>query len=90
MCDMSFSVEAVVRGYHEYKDNWIAVVGEEFSCRREPTNREDRFAVAVVKDPNVVGHVPRKISSICSLFLRESGNIICRVTGSRQIYPKAG
>ena len=31
-----------------------------------------------------MGHVPRKISSICSLFLRESGSIICRVTGSRQ------
>ena len=46
MCDVSFSVEAVVRGYHEYKDNWVAVVGEELSCRREPTNREDRFAVA--------------------------------------------
>ena len=56
----------------------------ELSCRREPTNREDRFAVAVVKDSNVVGHLPRKISSICSLFLGESGSIICRVTGSRQ------
>ena len=31
-----------------------------------------------------MGHVPRKISSICSLFLRESGSIICHVTGSRQ------
>ena len=84
MCDISMSVEAVVRGYHEYKGIWVAVVCEELSCRREPTNREDRFAVAVVKDSNVVGHVPRKISSVCSLFLRESGSIICRVTGSRQ------
>ena len=33
MCDVSFSVE---KGYHEYKDNWVAVVGE-LSCRREPT-----------------------------------------------------
>ena len=38
MCDVSFLVEAVVRGYHKYKDIWVAVVDEELSCRREPTN----------------------------------------------------
>ena len=31
----SFSVEAMVRGYHIYKDIWAAVVGEEFPCKRE-------------------------------------------------------
>ena len=64
MCDVSPLVEAVARGYHKYKDIWVAVAGEEPSCRREPTNREDRFAVVVVKDPNVVGHVQR-----CNLCL---------------------
>ena len=64
MCDVSFSVEAVVRGYDKYKDIWVAVV-DELSCRREPTNREDRIAVAVVKDSNIVSNIPRKISSIC-------------------------
>ena len=68
MCDMPFSVEAVVRGCHEYKDIWVAVVGEK-SCL--PCNREDRFAVAVVKDSNVVGHIPRKISSICSVLVAQ-------------------
>ncbi len=28
----SFSVEAMVRGYHAYKDIWMAVVGEELPC----------------------------------------------------------
>ena len=60
------------------------MVGEEPSCSREPTNQEDHFAVAVMKDSNIVGHVPRKISFICSLFLRQSGSIICRVTGNKQ------
>ena len=32
-----------------------------------------------------VGHVPRKISSVCSMFLRRGGTISCRVTGSRRI-----
>ena len=31
-----------------------------------------------------VGHVPRKLSSICSLFIRRGGSISCRVTGSRR------
>ena len=84
-CVTCYSWLKLVRGYHKYKDIWVAVVGEELSCRREPTNREDHFAVAAVKDSNIVGHVPRKISStICSLFLRQSGSIICRVTGNRQ------
>ena len=52
---MSFTVQSVIRGYHEYKDMWIAVIGEELSCKREPTNREDRFAVAVTKDSSIVG-----------------------------------
>ena len=52
---------SVIRGYHEYKDTWAAVVGEELSCKREPTNRENRFAVAVTKaDSTIVGHVPRR------------------------------
>ena len=61
MCDVSFSVEAVVRECHKYKEIWVVVVGEELSCRREPTNWEDQLAVAVVKDFNVVGHISRKI-----------------------------
>ena len=45
--NLLFSIESVIRGYHEYKDVWVAVVGEELLYTREPTNREDRFAVAV-------------------------------------------
>ena len=36
-----------------------------------------------MKRSGVVGHVPKKISTICSLFLR-SGTITCEVNGSRQ------
>ena len=32
----------------------------------------------------VVGHVSRKISSICSIFIRRGGKIICRITGHRR------
>ena len=43
---VSFSVEAIVRGYHTYKDIWAAVVGEELPCQREVGNQVDTFAVA--------------------------------------------
>ncbi len=53
----SFSVEAMVRGYHAYKDIWTAAVGEELPCQRERANPRDPFAAAVLKDEAIVGHV---------------------------------
>ena len=36
-----------------------------------------------MKEDTSVGGIPRKISSLCSLFLRKNGTIVCKVTGSR-------
>ena len=47
---VSFSVEAVVRGYNAYKNIWAAVYGEELSCEREAGNWVDAFAVARIMD----------------------------------------
>ena len=75
---------SVVRGYHIYKDVWDATRGEMLDCTRETGNAFDPFAVSVQKRGNIVGHVPRKISAICALFIRRGGTIQCKVTGSRQ------
>ena len=80
----SFYVEVMVRGYHVYQVIWTAVVGKEFPCKREAGNTFDPFAVAVMRGTIVIGHVPRRISSICSLFLQNEGSITCQVTGHRQ------
>ena len=74
----------MVCGYHVYRDIWVAAVGEELSCGRKTDNHWDPFAVAVARSGITVGHVPRKISSIWSMFLRRSGVIGCRVTGARR------
>ena len=37
----------------------------------------DQYAVAVLKIDNIVGHIPRKISLICSLFLARGLAITC-------------
>ena len=40
-------------------------------------------AVAVLKSGIIIGHLPRKISTLCSIFLRRGGSIHC-VTGRRR------
>ena len=71
-----------VRGYHVYQAIWAAAIGEELLCEREPTNAFDRYAVAVVRSSTIIGHLPRRISKICSLLLRRGGSIY--VSGSRR------
>ncbi len=36
----TFSIEAMVRGYHVYQDIWDAALGVQLSCQREPRNRQ--------------------------------------------------
>lgn len=81
---MESEVACCVRGYHVYQAIWTAVVGEELVCEREPTNSLDRYAVAVLKNEIIIGHLPRKTSKVCSLFLRRGGTVSCTVTGMRR------
>lgn len=60
-----------------------SIFGEEFVCKREITNKFDPFAVAVLRGITVIGHLPRKISSICYLFLHQEGSIIQQITSYR-------
>ena len=56
-------------------------VGKELTCQRELGNLVDPFAVASLKNGDVVGHIPWKISSVCCTFLRNR-TITRRVIGS--------
>ena len=79
-----YCCESEVMGYHIYQDIWEARHGEILNCFRETGNAFNPFTVCVKKDAVVVGHVPRKISSISLLFLRNNGTIHCEVTGKRR------
>ena len=70
--------------YHVYSRIWDAAVGERLECAREPLNDSDRYAVAIIKHSVIIGHLPRKISRVCSLFLCRGGSITCTVTGTRR------
>ncbi len=74
----------VIRGYHVYKSIWDAIVGETLCCKRERDNDSDRYAVAVLHNDVIVGHLPRKYSRVCSLFLNNGGSISCTVTGRKR------
>ena len=50
------------------------------SCRREDSNSRERYAVAVLKGEEIVGHVPRYMSIACSLFMRRGGSVYCTIT----------
>ena len=46
-----------------------------YECtKREPTNDKDRNAVAVLKEEDIVGHVPFNLAPYVSAFLRRDTN----------------
>lgn len=71
-----------IRGYHVYQHD--PFVGETLDCSREPTNIVDRYSVSVLRGDVVGGYLPKKVSKLCSLFLRRGGSISCDVTGRRR------
>ena len=58
--------------------------GESPPCEREAGNVHDPYAVSVEKGDAIVGHLPRQISAMCSLFICLNGSIFCEVTGQRR------
>ena len=60
------------------------VAGKELPCSHELGNSHDPYAITVNKmiggEERVVDHIPRRISAICSLFIRRGGDIRCQVT----------
>jgi len=81
----SLAIDAVIREYHVCKEIWPNPV---LTCERKVRNSHDPLAVAVKKlfdgSNTIFGHVPRHISSLCSVFIRRGGSITCVVNGPRQ------
>ena len=87
--EFTFVVESMIRGYHEYKTVWEnPVLAEELRCTREIGNPRDPAAVAIQKQISgemvIVGHVPKRISALSSVFIRRGGVIKSVVSGPRR------
>ncbi len=79
-----FEKSSVVTGHHVYKTNWTPSIGEVLALQTEEDNHHDKFAVSVMKDGEIVGHLPRCLSKISFYFLKRGGEINCTVVGKRK------
>ena len=65
ICNYNF--DSYIRGYHAYKDRWNQLwIGEVLPLERDPTNPHDKFAVAVKKCAETVGHLPFNVAPVVS------------------------
>ena len=53
-------MDSVVRGHHIYKRVCTPAIGEKLAIMAEDDNSSDARAVAVCKNGDVVGHLPRE------------------------------
>ena len=80
----SFSFNSYARGYHAYMKIWNPVDGEVLVCTRETDNPHDNYAVSIIRNSYVVGHVPLGLSKTFSNFLSlPVSTMLCIVTGKR-------
>ena len=84
-----YEVDSIVRGNRVFKEIWRPFIGEDLECKRDVSNTRDAYAVGIIQQEEtgltaIVGHMPRKISAACSLFLQREGSIRCIITGNRQ------
>ena len=77
------SFESVVRGFHVYNAIWTPVLNTEHSTQQEHGNTEDQYAVSIINNDVVVGHVLKELSQTFWLFIERGGEISCKLTGRR-------
>ena len=80
-----YDLNSFVRGLYAYMDIWTPKVGgENFCLNPENENQHDKFAVAIVLEERIVGHVPEKLSKIFHQFMKVPDCAIgSKVTGKR-------
>ena len=79
-----FQFYCFITGHHVYKDIRTPCIQEELTCEREPGNQHDEHAVKVLKDGEIVGHIPPLFSNTCNLILFSGGSMKVCVTGKRE------
>ena len=48
----------MIRGHHIYEDIFMPTIGKTLQSRRETDNDYDSYAVAIIENDTIVGHVP--------------------------------
>ena len=79
-----FEFQSYVTGRLVFRDIWTPTLGKKLSTASEPENHHDKYAVKVLEENEVVGHVPLDISKFCTSALLSGGTMKCEITGKRQ------
>ena len=80
----SFSFISQASGYHAYMKILNPVDGALLVCTQETDNPHDNYAVSIIRNSYVVGHVPLGLSKTFSNFLSlPVSTMLCIVTGKR-------
>ena len=82
----TYEVDSCVCGYHFYGDILTPSVSDLFACEVEDDNSYDENAVAIKDGATVIGHVPRKLSATCSLFISLGGAMNYLITDNHRRY----
>jgi len=87
--DFVFGVESMISGYQDYQLIWNnPLISKELRCEFKPGNSHNMYAVAVKKEISIrnqiVGHVRRSISTICSLSIRRDRLLVCIINGPQR------
>ena len=82
--EKELTIKSFVMGFHEYKTIWTPHENKVLLTRMEPTNKKDKFAVAVIGDKDsIVGRLMkgkgRRFVKTIFYFLRASEYHGCRV-----------
>ena len=81
----SFSFHSYARGYHAYMKIWNPADRAVLVCTQETDNPHDNYAVSIILNSYVVGHVPLGLSKTFSSFLSlPVSTMLCIVTVKRQ------
>lgn len=85
----SMDLETFIKGHHIYKNIWTPQLDELLEVSTESDNPVDKFAVAVKKNQNIVGHLKKgktgRFAKTLFYFLRSNPDSKChaKVTGKR-------
>ena len=72
----ALEINCCVSGYH-IRMSQLQLV--KILLAHENVHERDRYA-AIIKDRSIIGHIPQKLSHVCSLFLQRGGSITCLIT----------
>ena len=56
------SLSGYINGYHEYRSKWVPVIHEELKAEMEPDNIKDKYAMSVMRNGEIVGHIQKGIA----------------------------